>query len=224
MLQYILERFETTAEGLSALAEQVTLYTNSLITHGYLARDNRCVMIRQAKSTVQYVAIIGHPTAIYDAADVPHLKAQREEIEKLSHKSDEFYFDVSYSEDEHYCAHEQWSSIRMRCDEHWGVSPFICGACGGIIARYRIKSGDATVSKLWEWDTTFRHVAGCWLISGDYELWAKRELDRPDSALNRMGIMIAKDLSRQNDCIVQYEPRMSSGEQENESGQEAEPR
>ena len=70
-----------------------------------------------------------------------------------------------------------------------------CGACGGAIEVDRIKGPREAIHLLKRWVDQAYAIEMLWFASGEYEDWAKGELDGGKSKVNALGRQVAQKLS-----------------------------
>jgi len=70
-----------------------------------------------------------------------------------------------------------------------------CGACGGSIEVDQIKGSREAVQLLKRWIDQAYAIEMLWFASGEYEDWAKGELDGPKSRVNLLGRQAAQKLN-----------------------------
>src|SRR2546428_12190360 len=72
--------------------------------------------------------------------------------------------------------------------------PVHCVACNLIVPLERLDLDDTLRDELRRWGALMASIDHLWLDSGDYELWALRELSYVGSAINRRGIELRERL------------------------------
>ena len=70
-----------------------------------------------------------------------------------------------------------------------------CGACGGSIAVDGIKGPREAIHLLRRWVDQAFAIEMLWFSSGEYEDWAKGELDSGKSKVNQLGRQVAQKLT-----------------------------
>jgi hypothetical protein len=70
-----------------------------------------------------------------------------------------------------------------------------CGACGGSIDVDKIKGPREAIHLLKRWIDQAYAIEMLWFASGEYEDWAKNELDSGKSKLNQLGRQVAQKLT-----------------------------
>ena len=70
-----------------------------------------------------------------------------------------------------------------------------CGKCGGSIEVDRIKGPREAVHLLRRWVDQAYAIEMLWFASGEYEDWAKGELDGGKSKVNQLGRQVAQKMS-----------------------------
>ena len=70
-----------------------------------------------------------------------------------------------------------------------------CGACGGSIDVDKIKGPREAIHLLKRWIDQAYAIEMLWFASGEYEDWAKGELDGGKSKVNQLGRQVAQKLS-----------------------------
>jgi hypothetical protein len=70
-----------------------------------------------------------------------------------------------------------------------------CGRCGGAVDVDSIKGPREAVHLLRRWVDQAFAIEMLWFASGEYEQWAKGELDSPQSRTNKLGRQVAEKLS-----------------------------
>lgn len=67
-----------------------------------------------------------------------------------------------------------------------------CGGCRGLIALTSLPLSVELTQGLTSWAYDYHYVQTLWLGSGDYETWAAKQMDKPNSKLNVRGMSLAK--------------------------------
>ncbi len=70
-----------------------------------------------------------------------------------------------------------------------------CGKCGGAVDVDSIKGPREAMHLLRRWVDEAFAIETLWFASGEYEAWAKGELDGPRSKVNVLGRQVAEKLS-----------------------------
>ncbi len=70
-----------------------------------------------------------------------------------------------------------------------------CGKCGGSIEVDKIKGPREAVHQLRRWVDQAYAIEMLWFASGEYEDWAKGELDGGKSKVNQLGRQVAQKLT-----------------------------
>lgn len=70
-----------------------------------------------------------------------------------------------------------------------------CGKCGGKIAIESIKGPREAIHLLRRWVDQAYAIEMLWFASGEYEDWAKGELDSGKSKVNQLGRQVAQKMS-----------------------------
>lgn len=70
-----------------------------------------------------------------------------------------------------------------------------CGRCGGAVGVDALKGPRDVIHQLRRWVDQAFAVETLWFASGEYESWAKGELDGPRSKLNDLGRAVAAKLT-----------------------------
>jgi predicted nucleic acid-binding Zn ribbon protein len=68
------------------------------------------------------------------------------------------------------------------------TDPVHCVACNLIVPLERLDLDDVLHDELRRWGALMASIDHLWLDSGDYELWALRELSDAESSINRRGL------------------------------------
>lgn len=80
--------------------------------------------------------------------------------------------------------------------DHLSPVPLACLRCNGEILPEKIGFSADLAEKLAFWRTFHRAFETLWLDSGEYESWARSELERPDSPVNVRGRQVAAELNK----------------------------
>lgn len=70
-----------------------------------------------------------------------------------------------------------------------------CGRCGEAVEVDSIKGPREAIHLLRRWVDQAFAIEMLWFASGEYELWAKGELDGPQSRVNKLGRQVAEKMS-----------------------------
>lgn len=70
-----------------------------------------------------------------------------------------------------------------------------CGVCGGSIDVDKIKGPREAIHQLRRWVDQAYAIEMLWFASGEYEEWAKGELDGGKSKVNQLGRQVAQKLT-----------------------------
>jgi len=70
-----------------------------------------------------------------------------------------------------------------------------CGACGGDVEVDGLKGPREAIHLLRRWVDQAFAIEMLWFASGEYESWAKAELDGAQSKINKLGRQVAEKLS-----------------------------
>ncbi len=127
---------------------------------------------------------------------------KREDVMRLADDVDVQVFDLSQTQDLHYCNHSKWSGLVLCAEADWpmGITPVICCECGGLVARFRVPVSQKTASNIWSFCVESFCVEACWSASGVLEAWANGERHDPLSRINTLGLSIVK--STQSDTGI----------------------
>ena len=71
--------------------------------------------------------------------------------------------------------------------DHLSPVPIACLRCNGEVSPETVGFSADLVEKLASWRTFHRAFMTLWLDSGEYESWARSELQRPDAPVNVRG-------------------------------------
>lgn len=107
-----------------------------------------------------------------------------------------------------YCNCAKCSAIEMVTHRFDEDSPFVCMDCGRPVALYelplpedKVKNEDYTVVQ--NWQESYSAVDTLWM-NGLCDRYSGNQLVKLDSALNKQGILLAKDLEKKAGCKVYY--------------------
>lgn len=70
-----------------------------------------------------------------------------------------------------------------------------CGRCGGSVDVDALKGPRDVIHQLRRWVDQAYAIEMLWFASGEYELWAKGELDGAKSRINTLGRQVAQKLT-----------------------------
>lgn len=71
-----------------------------------------------------------------------------------------------------------------------------CGGCRGLVALTSLPLSVELRQGLTAWADDYHHVQMLWLASGDFEVWAGKQMDRPNSKLNANGMSLAAEVEK----------------------------
>jgi len=78
---------------------------------------------------------------------------------------------------------------------HLSSNPLSCLACGREVPPERIGFSEAFAEKLAFWQSFHNCFYLLWLDSGEFESWAKAQLEDPGSPVNKRGRELVSELS-----------------------------
>jgi hypothetical protein len=86
--------------------------------------------------------------------------------------------------------------------DHLSPVPLACLRCNGEIPPERVGFSEELAESLAFWRDFYRAFYILWLDSGEYESWARAELERPGSPVNVRGLGLVAQLNRH--CRTYY--------------------
>jgi hypothetical protein len=205
MLIHRVEKFRTDEKGAGDLKNALQRYFDNLVQSGFYCRKGHVFL----ENKTDHVFRVGGLLGFYESTEEPHA-AFDSDIAKL-HIDQKWYeiretqdYEIVSTEDDFYCEHEQWKSLSMICNPILGTPSFVCDDCGGLVASYRIKMQSEIAELLWRWERQYDAIYNCWLLSGEYESWAEKELADVDSKINKLGLSIADTLTQATGVNIIY--------------------
>lgn len=205
MIKHTTQTFFAKGRNLAALEGDVNNYMQLLLSEGYLCRDQLTIATSKPESCVIVNGILCSHEPLSVARDSPQIRKAWDQLTSLAANIEcRDSFDVFGSADDKYCLHDVWDHLIMICDPLLGVSPVLCGDCGGFVARFRMKLTDSQNGALWLWDCGYSSVEALWLSGGVYESWARTQLSSIRSALNKSGRAVAEQIRSHLGCRVSY--------------------
>jgi len=195
MLTYFVEKFKIQVKSWKEFVNDLHQvapfydYRNLLLGKDYVCRKGHATYMEETNQHVVFSGILGYHSAIDDVQDV--LKTKISDV--ICDRSVE-YFNVS--PDEYYCEHKTWKSLLLRGDHVSGTPPLQCAECKGFVAQYRLQIDPKTGELIWYWIRQLDAIEDCSSLCSEYETWADEQLSNIQSKINRMGLKIAKKLSR----------------------------
>jgi hypothetical protein len=78
---------------------------------------------------------------------------------------------------------------------HLSPNPIACLRCNGEVAPERIGFPAKLAHEIAYWRNLAESLYTLWLDSGDYEQWAKAELEKPTGSVNVIGLDVVRDLN-----------------------------
>jgi len=79
---------------------------------------------------------------------------------------------------------------------HLSANPISCLACNLEVRPESLSLSEPLARALASWQEFYECFYRLWLDSGEFAVWARRELQNPDSAVNRRGRDLVLDLDR----------------------------
>jgi hypothetical protein len=76
-----------------------------------------------------------------------------------------------------------------------GPNPLACGGCNREIVVERSGLSRELADLVGTWQSFFGCFYDLWLDSGEFEAWARQELESPSSPVNRRGLVVRERLS-----------------------------
>lgn len=83
-------------------------------------------------------------------------------------------------------------------------NPIHCVACNGEVPLEPLDLPVRLVDDIASWRSVYDSLESLWLDSGDYEVWAVRELSHIDSYVNRLGLGVRRSLDAIRRCYYRY--------------------
>jgi len=74
-------------------------------------------------------------------------------------------------------------------------NPLHCCECGGVIDPATLQLSEELVLDIARWHRAFGAIYDLWVDAGEYEAWAKQQLENKDGEINQKAIAIAKKLN-----------------------------
>jgi hypothetical protein len=74
--------------------------------------------------------------------------------------------------------------------------PLACIRCNGEVAPERVGFSEELAEKLAFWRNLHRGLMTLWLDSGEYESWARNQLENPSGQVNTRGLTVVNELAR----------------------------
>jgi hypothetical protein len=178
----------------------------NLVSHGFVSRRWDFLASDPAHDNISYSAVYLSRSGLGDVQGSHRLCQQAKNIDSLlKGPPDISTQEIPVLKDYSYCDHDNWPKMRLEVDPLNGLSPIQCALCQGIIATYRLKLQDEVANALWIWDNEYELIYNLWLHSSEYEEWAKSQLSRVSSVLNKRGFSLANAIGAQLGCCVDYQ-------------------
>lgn len=200
MLTHIIEHFSAPPKCVNEVRELILDYHKFMISEGFLGQKYDIFVESEEAGCILAGGVLTHgdfPPKGLELAGTSRkscnrLLAKREDIIELANEIDVQVFNVSHSQDDHYCNHNSWRGLVLTNAWPMGITPILCCDCGGLVARYRVPFSGKTGTDVWGWDVGSYSVEACWSASGVLEAWGNDERHDPLSRLNAFGLSIVK--------------------------------
>lgn len=83
-------------------------------------------------------------------------------------------------------------------------NPMSCASCGLEVAPERVGLSEQVADDIARWNSFHEAFFTLWLDSGEFESWAREQLERLDSPVNVRGLEIARRITESRRCYYWY--------------------
>ena len=87
-------------------------------------------------------------------------------------------------------------SLPITLQDHLTALPLACVKCNREVPPESLELSERLVDEIASWLRLHRALYSLWLDSGEYETWAREQLERPDAPVNERGLAVAAQINR----------------------------